>query len=322
MNSINPNMTAPVSGAAGTAAVGNMGTPASDQPLDMRARRKFQMDQRYIAPFLVTCVLLVGQLSARSFDNFYKTTALAIAASILTELILGRLFTGKTPHLASAYVSGISVGILMRSTETWPFVLCAAISIASKYVIRYKGRHLWNPSNLGIVAMLLLAPRFVSTLTIQWDNRLWAMIAIWSLGSFIIYRLKRFHICLTYALCFVGYAALRASLGHDAAPVSARFLAEVAPITGPMYQLFIFFMITDPKTNGTLQTRPDARRVPCGFNGKPAAHVRLLRFARARLVRRNHLVTRPLFRPDADGAKREPAGNSTATASGVQTKTG
>ena len=248
MNTINPNLATSVSGAAGTAAAGNVGTPVTDQPMDTTARRKFQIDQRYIAPFLVTCVLLVGQLSARSFDNFYKTTALAIATSILTELILGRLFTGKTPHLASAYVSGISVGILMRSTETWPFVLCAAISIASKYVIRYKGRHLWNPSNLGIVAMLLLAPRFVSTLTIQWDNRLWAMIAIWSLGSFIIYRLKRFHICLTYALCFVGYAALRAAPGHDAAPFSARFLAEVAPITGPMYQLFIFFMITDPKT--------------------------------------------------------------------------
>jgi Na+-translocating ferredoxin:NAD+ oxidoreductase RnfD subunit len=24
--------------------------------------------------------------------------------------------------------------------------------------------------------------------------------------------------------------------------------SEIAPITGPMYQLFIFFMITDPKT--------------------------------------------------------------------------
>ncbi len=248
MNVIKPNMTVSAPTMAGTAVAGNGATPATDQPIDMAARRKFQIDPRYIAPFLVTCVLLVGQLSAHNFDNFYKTTALAIATSILTEIVLGRLFTGKTPHLASAYVSGISVGILLRCTDSWPFALCAAISIASKYVIRYKGRHLWNPSNLGIVAMLLLAPNVVSTLTIQWDNRLWAMAAIWALGSFIIYRLKRFHICLTYALCFIGYAALRGALSHDTAPFSARFLSEVAPITGPMYQLFIFFMITDPKT--------------------------------------------------------------------------
>ena len=159
MNVIKPNMTVPASTMAGTAVAGNGAAPVTDQPIDLAARRKFQIDPRYVAPFLVTCVLLVGQLSAHNFDNFYKTTALAIATSILTEIVLGRLFTGKTPHLASAYVSGISVGILLRCTDSWPFALCAAISIASKYVIRYKGRHLWNPSNLGIVAMLLLAPQ-------------------------------------------------------------------------------------------------------------------------------------------------------------------
>ena len=62
------------------------------------------------------------------------------------------------------------------------------------------------------------------------------------LGSIIIGRLKRFHITLTYVLSFLGFAFLRtAYTGH-------AFLAEVAPITGPMYQLFIFFMITDPPT--------------------------------------------------------------------------
>jgi hypothetical protein len=155
---------------------------------------------------------------------------------------LGRLITGKWPHLASAYITGISVGILIRSPAFWPYVLCSLISITSKYAIRWRGRHLWNPSNLGVSAMLFLAPASVASLSVQWGNALWPMLVIWLLGSLIIWRLRRFHICATYVLSFFVLAAVRSAATGD------PFLAAVAPITGPMYQLFVFFMITDPKT--------------------------------------------------------------------------
>jgi enediyne biosynthesis protein E5 len=158
------------------------------------------------------------------------------------ELALGRLLLGQWPHLASAYVSGISVGMLVRSPEFWPYALCSAISIVSKYLIRVDGRHIWNPSNLGIVAMLVLASDTVASLSVQWGNTLLPMVVVWLFGTVIIGTLGRFHITLTYVLSFIALAALRSGLTGD------PFLAEVAPITGPMYQLFIFFMITDPKT--------------------------------------------------------------------------
>jgi Na+-transporting NADH:ubiquinone oxidoreductase subunit NqrB len=203
--------------------------------------RRFSLDQRYVAPLLITAILLAGQLSFGILESYPKTL-LAIAASVITEIVLSRLMTGKWPHLASAYISGISVGILVRSIELWPYVLCAVISIMSKYVIRVNGRHLWNPSNLGIATLLFLAPQTVASLSVQWGNTIWPMIVVWCLGSVIVYRLKRFHICATYVASFVGYAALRSLITGD------HFFSEVAPITGPMYQLFIFFMITDPKT--------------------------------------------------------------------------
>lgn len=200
-----------------------------------------RIDKRYLAPVLVTLVLIVGQVSF-GFLESWSRTALAILTSIGVELILGRLITGSWPHLASAYVSGISVGMLVRSPEFWPYALCSAISITSKYVIRVDGRHIWNPSNLGIVAMLVLASDSVASLSVQWGNTLLPMVIVWMFGAAIIGSLGRFHITLTYVASFVAFAALRAAAtGHP-------FLAEAAPITGPMYQLFIFFMITDPKT--------------------------------------------------------------------------
>lgn len=206
-----------------------------------RWRKVLTLDNRYLPPLLITCILLVGQIGY-GFLESYSRTLLAIGSSIAMELILARLFVGKWPHLASAYISGISVGILIRSPEFWPYALCSLISITSKYAIRWHGRHLWNPSNLGVSVMLFLAPATVATLSVQWGNTLWPMFVIWTLGSLIIWRLRRFHICLTYVVSFVALSFVRT------AATGTSWWAQVAPITGPMYQLFVFFMITDPKT--------------------------------------------------------------------------
>jgi Na+-translocating ferredoxin:NAD+ oxidoreductase RnfD subunit len=203
--------------------------------------RFFSVENRYLPPFCITLILLVGQVSFGMLESFSRTL-LAIGTAILFELVLARLVYHKFPVLASSYITGISVGILIRSPEYWPYALTAAIAITSKYVIRWRGRHLWNPSNFAICAMLLLAPEFVATLSIQWGNTMWPMLVVWVLGALITWRVKRLHITATYVVSFVVLASVRTLFtGH-------AFVAEVAPITGPMYQLFIFFMITDPKT--------------------------------------------------------------------------
>ena len=210
-------------------------------PAAPRAPRRPRLDPRYLAPALITCVLLAGQISF-GFLESWSRTFLAISTAIIVELVIVRALYGKWPHLASAYVSGISVGILVRSPAFWPYALCSAISITSKYVLRVQGRHIWNPTNFGIVAMLLLAPDTVASLSVQWGNNLLPMVVVWVFGAVILRMVGRLHITLTYVASFLLCAVVRAAVtGHP-------FLSEVAPITGPMYQLFIFFMITDPKT--------------------------------------------------------------------------
>ena len=212
-------------------------------PTQAPVQRKswFSLDNRYIAPAFITCILLVGHLSFGILESYPKTL-LAIVTSIALELALGRIFLHKWLNPASAYISGISVGILVRSPAYWPYALCAAISITSKYVLRVKGRHIWNPSNFGISVLLFLAADTVASLSIQWGNFLAPMLVIWALGAAIIWRLRRFHITGTYVISFLAFALLRAWI------TGSPWMSEIAPITGPEYQLFIFFMITDPKT--------------------------------------------------------------------------
>jgi len=121
---------------------------------------------RYLPPLFITCILIIAHLTFGILEA-YERTFVAIVTAIAVELVLGKITYGKWPHPASAYISGISVGILIRSPFLWPYVLASVISIVCKYVLRVRGRHLWNPSNFGVSVVLFLAPATVSVLSVQ-----------------------------------------------------------------------------------------------------------------------------------------------------------
>jgi len=207
-----------------------------------RRRAWFSIDNRFLPPILITCILISAHFTFGILEA-YQRTGLAIVTAIGAELLLGRLMLGKWPHPASAYITGISVGILVRSPFLWPYFFASLISIASKYVLRLNGRHIWNPSNLGVSAVLFLAPHTVTLLSIQWGNNIWPMLVIWLLGSVIVWRVGRLHVSAAYVASFVVFGLLRSGV------TGVPWQAALAPITGPMYQLFIFFMVTDPKVS-------------------------------------------------------------------------
>lgn len=195
----------------------------------------------YAAPILISLILLAGHLLFGILEN-YMTVITAVGTSLLAEYGLSRGVFDQKKNMSSAYITGISVSILIRSTVLWPYALAALLSILSKYVLRYKGKHIWNPSNLGISWMLFTIPFYVSGLSIQWGSNLLPNIVIWCLGLIIVTKAKRFFISVPYVLSFIGFAYFRSFITGDS------FLAEVAPLSGPMYQLFVLFMITDPAT--------------------------------------------------------------------------
>jgi len=205
-----------------------------------KGRQWLRLDNRFLPPLLITSILLTAHLSFGILEGWERTAA-AIVTAFAAEMALGRITYGKWPYAASAYITGISVGILLRSPFLWPYILCAFISIASKYVLRFRGRHLWNPSNLGVSLVLFLAPETVSLLSVQWGNVVAPMVVIWLLGSVIVWRVGRFYLSATYVVSFLLFSFVRAAV------TGIPWVAAVAPITGPMYQLFIFFMVTDPK---------------------------------------------------------------------------
>ena len=205
--------------------------------------RASKIDPRYLIAFLITLVMVAAQLRYHMLGS-YDRLVLALGVCVATEALLSWFERGKVVNLLSAYISGISLTLLIKpqGAALWPFALGGFLAISSKYVLRYRDNHLWNPTNFAVAALLLLAPDRVSVLSHQFGNDLTTNLVIWTFGLIIAARVGVLHITLTYVASFLLLNSVRAlALGQPVLP-------EIAPITGPMYQLFVFFMITDPRT--------------------------------------------------------------------------
>jgi Na+-translocating ferredoxin:NAD+ oxidoreductase RnfD subunit len=205
--------------------------------------RASKVDPRYLIAFLITLVMVAAQLRYHMLGS-YDRLVVALGVCVATETLLSWFERGKVINLLSAYISGISLTLLVKPQggALWPFALGGFLAISSKYVLRYRDNHLWNPTNFAVAALLLAAPDRVSVLSHQFGNDLTTNLVIWIFGLIIAARVGVLHITLTYVASFLLLNSVRAlALGQPVLP-------EIAPITGPMYQLFVFFMITDPRT--------------------------------------------------------------------------
>jgi Na+-translocating ferredoxin:NAD+ oxidoreductase RnfD subunit len=218
-------------------------TAAPSSPLAHSWERARHLDPRYLIAFLITLVLVAAQLRYHMLGS-YDRLLLALGVCVATEALLSVFDRGRVTNLLSAYISGISLTLLVKPQggALWPFALGGFLAISSKYVLRYRDNHLWNPTNFAVTALLLLAPDRVSVLSHQFGNDVITNVVIWVFGLIIAARVGVLHITLTYVASFILLNSLRAGV------LGLPVLPEIAPLTGPMYQLFIFFMITDPRT--------------------------------------------------------------------------
>ncbi len=200
------------------------------------------LDNRFVPPVFITLILLVGHLSFGILESYPKTL-LAIAASMAAELILGRIFLrqvaapGERLHHRHQRRHPGAIACLLAVCAVQPDLHHVEIRAA-----RERSPHLEpvqssaSPFCSFWPAIRLRASAFSGATSSA------PMLVIWALGAAIIWRLRRFHITGTYVVSFLVFAFLRAWITGN------PWQSEISPITGPEYQLFIFFMITDPKT--------------------------------------------------------------------------
>ena len=170
---------------------------------------------------------------------------------------------------ASAMLTGSGVALIFRVVGTPPddpwntyawyvFAVVAGLSLLSKYVIRYRGSHVFNPSNIGlVVAFIVLGSTRVEPLDFWWAPLNVWMIAAYAViivgGLLITRRLKLLALAATFWVTLAIGVGILAGSGHcmtanwSFAPVCGFDFWRVI-VTSPEVLIFLFFMITDPKT--------------------------------------------------------------------------
>ncbi len=146
----------------------------------------------------------------------------------------------------SALISSFSLCLLLR-TDAWPLaLLAAAVAVGSKFFLRFRGKHVFNPTNFAIVLLLALTDR-VWVSPGQWGASAIFAFFVLCAGGLVIFRSLRADVSLAF-------------LGFYAALVIGRSLWLGDPLAVPLHRLmngslliFAFFMISDPKTT------PDSR---------------------------------------------------------------
>lgn len=165
---------------------------------------------------------------------------LTIGAALLTQAALCRL-TGVPFDSKSPLISGLSLCLLLRTGAIAWVVFAAVVAIASKFFVRVRGKHVFNPTNLGIVAALLVSDAaWVSPG--QWGSAVVYAFGLAALGAVVVRRAERADVTYAFLLAYVGLLFGRALWLGD-------------PLTIPLHRLcsggmliFAFFMISDPKT--------------------------------------------------------------------------
>ena len=179
------------------------------------------------------------------FSQTRQQILVGLVTCATLDFVLIYFTTGKIAIPMSGIVSGLSLALLLNAgTRLLPFFLCGALAISSKYVVQYKGKHFFNPTNFGVAILLLLG---IGSITpgYQWGGGTTALWIALSMGGMTLFRVKRLVLIFSFLGFFVLSAMALILLFHETPSLALGYM------TGAPFQLFTFFMLPDPRTTPT-----------------------------------------------------------------------
>lgn len=198
-------------------------------------------DARYFQMGFQVILLSYGLLNLHWSADWIHYT-IYIVASLVLQLSIEYFTHKKYDSWKSALISALSLCLLLKTNHWYTCLFAASITISSKYLFRFNGKHIFNPSALGIAATVYLT-KDAWLSSGQWGSGFILLLAVSVLGFIVVTRVQKLDISLAFLFTYAGLIFSRQVLFlHWPADF---FLQSVT--TGSLL-LFSFFMISDPKT--------------------------------------------------------------------------
>ena len=227
-------------------------------------------------PYQIACLagLLVYGLTSLGFDIGIPQVAITLGGALLAQYVCGRLAGVPRFDPRSALISGLSLCLLLRTDAPLLAAVAAFVAVGSKFVLRVRGKHVFNPTNLGLVVMILSSDRVWASAG-QWGTGGFFAFLMACLGGLVAHRAWRSDVAWAFLAAYVAFLLGRATSLGDPLTIPFHSLQSGALL------LFTFFMISDPRTT------PDAREARLAFGVLVAAGAYYVQF---RLFRTNGLL--------------------------------
>ena len=202
------------------------------------------LDARVFQIAFLATLLSFGVL-LRDFSLQWQQMALTFAAGLAAQAWWVRHLGLKNVGLLSALITCFGLSILLRADSLWVHPLCAALVMSAKFTLRWRGKHLFNPANLGVILAIVLLPgTWISPG--QWGNDLAAAVLFIALGSVVTQRARRVDTSWIFLGTFLTLLALR--LWWIEVPPARIGTLVLHQLQNGALLLFTFFMISDPMT--------------------------------------------------------------------------
>ncbi len=231
-------------------------------------------DPRYYQITALALLLSYGLIRLR-LDIEFARVIVILATVLLTQFCCCRIWKLPAFDGKSALISGLSLCLLLRTNSLVVAVVTSALAIASKFILRWNDKHLFNPTNFGIVCMMMVSRGAVWVSPSQWGDFAFFAFLVVCLGGLVVNRASRTDVTLAFLATFLALV-----FGRSA------WLGE--PLAIPLHRLqngvlliFAFFMISDPRTT------PDSRVGRILFGALVAFGAAFVQF---RLFRTNGLL--------------------------------
>jgi Na+-transporting NADH:ubiquinone oxidoreductase subunit NqrB len=202
---------------------------------------KLQADPRHFQILYLSLFLAFGIAWLGWVRDLFQISALWLSA-LLTQIAFCHLYNKPYSALKSAVITALGLTLLLRAGDTWVYALAGFAAIASKFLIRYRGKHIFNPANFALIlCVFLMKKAWVSPG--QWGSDIILLFFIGAAGLMVLFRSARLDTAFTFlgVLFALEYGRNCLYLGWPTDFVLHRF-------SNGSLLLFSFFMITDPMT--------------------------------------------------------------------------
>lgn len=178
------------------------------------------------------------------FDIDLAQLLIAVGVACAADFLLALVIQRQILVPISAYITGLSIGLLLQSYNWRVFAAASVWGIASKYFLRSGDRHFFNPSNFAIVTALLLSHGIATVAPgSQWGGDARVAALIMALGLTLMRRVNRLDLVLAWLGGYVVMSLARVALGQGG------LVFALGPMTGAEFTLFTFSMVPDPRAN-------------------------------------------------------------------------